>query len=160
MSVTVIDHPLVQHKLTLLRRKEVSTGEFRQLLREISPLLLYEATRDLPMTMREVETPLKTFQSPVLGGKKLCFVPILRAGLGRLAGLEGFPRYLGAALPQRLDRPAQRRGDASAWSDGAGSGRRLGIDSGDGAEGVRTSAQNRPHGHHWPVSARDRAAGR
>jgi uracil phosphoribosyltransferase len=81
-NVTVIDHPLVQHKLTLMRRKEVSTGEFRQLLREISPLLLYEATRDLPMVLREVETPLKTFASPVLGGKKLCFVPILRAGLG------------------------------------------------------------------------------
>jgi uracil phosphoribosyltransferase len=86
-NLTVINHPLVQHKLTLMRRKEVSTGEFRVLLREISPLLLFEATRDLPMTTRRIETPLTEMDGPVLGGKKLCFMPILRAGLGLLDGM-------------------------------------------------------------------------
>ena len=87
MSVTVINHPLVQHKLSLMRRKETSTGEFRLLLRELSPLMLYEATRDLPMTTRRIETPLETMDAPVLAGKKFCFVPILRAGLGMLDGM-------------------------------------------------------------------------
>ncbi len=81
-GVTVINHPLVQHKLTLIRRKGLSTAEFRQLMREISPLMLYEVTRDLPLTEIEIETPLARMMSPVLAGKKLCFVPILRAGLG------------------------------------------------------------------------------
>ena len=81
-GVNVIDHPLVQHKLTLIRRKGLSTAEFRQLMREISPLMLYEVTRDLPLTEVEIETPLARMMSPVLAGKKLCFVPILRAGLG------------------------------------------------------------------------------
>jgi uracil phosphoribosyltransferase len=78
----IIDHPLVQHKLTLLRRKQTTTNEFRQLVREIAPLVLYEATRDLPTTLVEIETPLERMQAPFLAGKKLCFVPILRAGLG------------------------------------------------------------------------------
>lgn len=78
----VVSHPLVQHKLTLMRRKGLSTAEFRQLMREISPLMLYEATRDLPLTQTEIETPLARVMAPVLAGKKLCFVPILRAGLG------------------------------------------------------------------------------
>jgi len=81
-NVVVVTHPLVQHKLTLIRSKDISTSQFRALLREIAPLMLYEATRDLPLTEREVETPLARFMSPVLAGKKLCFVPILRAGLG------------------------------------------------------------------------------
>ena len=81
-NVVVVTHPLVQHKLTLLRDKNISTGQFRQLLSEIGPLMLYEATRDLPLEMREVETPITVMQSPVLAGKKLCFVPIMRAGLG------------------------------------------------------------------------------
>ncbi len=81
-NVFVIDHPLAQHKLTLMRRKETSTGEFRLLVREISPFMLYEVTRDLPLTEREIETPLQTMKAPVLAGKKLCLVPILRAGLG------------------------------------------------------------------------------
>ena len=87
MSVIVVNHPLVQHKLSLMRRKETSTGEFRLLLRELSPLMLYEATRDLPMTTRRIETPLETMDAPVLAGKKFCFVPILRAGLGMLDGM-------------------------------------------------------------------------
>jgi uracil phosphoribosyltransferase len=81
-QVKVIDHPLVLHKLSLIRRKQTSTNEFRQLVKEIAPLLLFEATRDLPMTLREIETPLERMNAPFLAGKKLCFVPILRAGLG------------------------------------------------------------------------------
>src|SRR5215470_1929521 len=81
-NVIVVDHPLVQHKLTLMRSKDISTGQFRALLREIAPLMLYEATRDLPLTEIEIETPLARMQAPVLAGKKLCFVPVLRAGLG------------------------------------------------------------------------------
>ena len=83
----IIDHPLVQHKLTLMRRKQTSTGEFRLLLRELSPLMLYEATRDLPMQPRRISTPMEDIDAPVLSGKKLCFVPILRAGLGMLDGM-------------------------------------------------------------------------
>jgi uracil phosphoribosyltransferase len=78
----VVSHPLVQHKLSLMRDKNLSTAQFRRLLGEIGPLLLYEATRDLALTTRAIETPLATFDAPVLAGKKLCFVPILRAGLG------------------------------------------------------------------------------
>ncbi|MFI4987980.1 MAG: uracil phosphoribosyltransferase [Alphaproteobacteria bacterium] len=81
-NVFIIEHPLAQHKLTLMRRKETSTGEFRLLVREISPFMLYEVTRDLPLTEREIETPLQRMRAPVLAGKKLCLVPILRAGLG------------------------------------------------------------------------------
>ena len=83
----VIDHPLVRHKLSLMRRKQTSTGEFRLLMRELSPLMLYEATRDLPMESRRITTPLEEMDAPVLSGKKFCFVPILRAGLGMLDGM-------------------------------------------------------------------------
>ncbi len=86
-DVTIIDHPLVQHKLTLMRMKDTPTAVFRELLREISLLLLYEVARDLPLVMEEIETPLEKMQSPVLGGKKLCFVSILRAGDGLLQGM-------------------------------------------------------------------------
>ena len=82
-----VDHPLIQHKLTLMRRKDQSTAGFRQLLREISTLLAYEVTRDLPLTRVEIETPLQKMQAPVLTGKKLCFVSILRAGNGLLDGM-------------------------------------------------------------------------
>lgn len=78
----VITHPLVQHKLTLMRSKDTSTSQFRQLLREIGLLMLYEATRDLPLEEREIETPIMRTKGLVLTGKKLCFVPVLRAGLG------------------------------------------------------------------------------
>src|SRR3546814_6321467 len=73
-NVTVVSHPLVQHKLTLLRRKEVSTAEFRRLVRELSLLLAYEVTRDLPLEKTAIETPLEPMQAPILAGKKLCFV--------------------------------------------------------------------------------------
>jgi uracil phosphoribosyltransferase len=81
-QLVIVTHPLVQHKLTLVRRKETTTGEFRQLLREIGLLMLYEATRDLPLEEREIETPIARMKGRALSGKKLCFVPILRAGLG------------------------------------------------------------------------------
>ncbi|WP_075291098.1 uracil phosphoribosyltransferase [Pararhizobium arenae] len=86
-GVTVINHPLVQHKLTIMRKKETSTAGFRRLLREISVLLCYEVTRDLELTMETVETPLETIQAPVLEGKKLVFASILRAGNGLLEGM-------------------------------------------------------------------------
>ena len=86
-GVTVVDHPLVQHKLTIMRDKETSTKSFRTLLREISLLLCYEATRDLELTTKEIETPMMTMDAPTLAGKKLVFVPILRAGMGLLEGM-------------------------------------------------------------------------
>ena len=85
--LTVVDHPLVQHKLTLMRKKETPTSEFRQLLREISHLLAYEVTRSLPMTTREIETPMQKMSAPALAGRKLALVSILRAGNGLLDGM-------------------------------------------------------------------------
>ena len=85
-SVHVVGHPLVQHKLTLMRRKETPTAEFRRLLREIAMLLAYEVTRDLPLTTERIETPVAPMQAPVLEGKKLCVISILRAGNGLLDG--------------------------------------------------------------------------
>jgi uracil phosphoribosyltransferase len=85
--LTVVNHPLVQHKLTLMRKKETSTAEFRQLLREISQLLAYEVTRDLPMTTRPIDTPMQEMDAPVLAGAKLALVSILRAGNGLLDGM-------------------------------------------------------------------------
>jgi uracil phosphoribosyltransferase len=86
-SVTLVDHPLVQHKLTLLRDKRTPTAQFRQLAREISLLMAYEVTRILPLEDVEIETPLEVMQAPRLVGKKLCFVSILRAGNGILDGM-------------------------------------------------------------------------
>src|SRR5271168_3577302 len=86
-NVHVVDHPLVQHKLTLMRDKTVSTKGFRQLLNEIGMLLAYEVTRDLPMEMVEVETPLAKTMQPAISGKKLVFAPILRAGTAFLDGM-------------------------------------------------------------------------
>jgi len=85
--LTVVDHPLVQHKLTLMRQKDSSTASFRQLLREISQLIAYEVTRELPMTTMPIETPLTEMDAPVLAGKKLALVSILRAGNGLLDGI-------------------------------------------------------------------------
>jgi len=85
--LTVVDHPLVQHKLTLMREIGTSTASFRQLLKEISLLLAYEVTRDLPLTTREIDTPLATMEAPVLQGKKLALISILRAGNGLLDGV-------------------------------------------------------------------------
>jgi uracil phosphoribosyltransferase len=86
-NVHLLDHPLVQHKLTLMRRKDASTNSFRRLLNEISMLMAYEVTRDMPMQDVEVETPLETMQAKVIDGKKLVLVSILRAGTGILDGM-------------------------------------------------------------------------
>ncbi|WP_245443034.1 uracil phosphoribosyltransferase [Methylobacterium terrae] len=85
--VTVVDHPLVQHKLTLMRDKARSTKGFRQLLNEIGTLLAYEVTRDLPLEPVEIETPMVTMQGAQIAGKKLVLAPILRAGVGFLDGM-------------------------------------------------------------------------
>ena len=86
-KVHLIDHPLVQHKLTLMRRKDASTNTFRTLLNELSMLMAYEVTRDMPMQSIEIETPLEKTLSKVIDGKKLVFVSILRAGNGILEGM-------------------------------------------------------------------------
>ncbi|BEP69073.1 MULTISPECIES: uracil phosphoribosyltransferase [Variovorax] len=86
-NVHLVDHPLVQHKLTLMRRKDASTNSFRRLLNEISMLMAYEVTRDMPMQDIEVETPLETMQAKVIDGKKVVLVSILRAGTGILDGM-------------------------------------------------------------------------
>ncbi|MEM8748678.1 MAG: uracil phosphoribosyltransferase [Pseudomonadota bacterium] len=86
-GVTVVDHPLVQHKLSIMRDKNTSTGSFRRLLREISLLLCYEVTRDLELTTKSIETPMEEMDAPTLKGKKLVFASILRAGNGLLEGM-------------------------------------------------------------------------
>ncbi len=87
MNVTLVDHPLIQHKLTLMRRRETPTVIFRQLVNEVAILLGYEVTRDLELTAREIETPLESMHAPVLAGRKPCFISILRAGNGLLDGM-------------------------------------------------------------------------
>ena len=86
-KVHVVDHPLVAHKLTILRDKNTSTKDFREIVSEIGMLLTYEATRDLPLTTKEIETPLCRMEAPILAGKKFAVVPILRAGLGLVDGV-------------------------------------------------------------------------
>ncbi|WP_425905449.1 uracil phosphoribosyltransferase [Nitrobacter sp. TKz-YC02] len=86
-GVTIVDHPLVQHKLTLIRDKSISTKSFRELLKEIGMLLCYEVTRDLPLAEVIVETPLVRMQSAKIAGKKLVFVPVLRAGVTFVDGM-------------------------------------------------------------------------
>ena len=85
--LTVVNHPLIQHKLTIMRDKNTPSNQFRQLLREISHLLAYEVTRDLPMTTKTIDTPMTTIEAPKLDGKKLALVSILRAGNGLLDGM-------------------------------------------------------------------------
>ena len=127
--LTVVSHPLVQHKLSIMRDKETSTKSFRQLLREISLLLAYEVTRELPMTTRRIDTPLEPMDAPSIEGKKLALVSILRAGNGLLDGiLELIPaarvgfvglyrdpegRYLTLLLPLS---PDKTRESHSLWS--------------------------------------------
>jgi uracil phosphoribosyltransferase len=86
-NLTVVDHPLVQHKLTLMRRTDTSTADFRRLLREISLLLAYEVTRDLPIELIDIATPVAPMRAPTLAGKKLCIISVLRAGNGILEGM-------------------------------------------------------------------------
>ncbi|MFK7995897.1 MAG: uracil phosphoribosyltransferase [Granulosicoccus sp.] len=87
LSATLVRHPLVQHKLTLMRRKEQSSSAFRALLREISWLLCFEVTKDLPLTTTSIETPVQEMDAPTLKGRKLAFISILRAGNGMLDGM-------------------------------------------------------------------------
>lgn len=86
-GVTIVNHPLVQHKLTLLRKKDASTKSFRELLKEIGMLLCYEVTRDLPLTEVDIETPLAHIKSAQIAGKKLVFAPVLRAGVTFAEGM-------------------------------------------------------------------------
>lgn len=87
MSVTIIDHPLIKHKSTIMRMKETSCKEFRELVDEITMIMCYEAFRDLPLENIEIETPVAKTMAPVLGGLKMAVVPILRAGLGMMNGV-------------------------------------------------------------------------
>ena len=87
MALHLIDHPLVQHKLSIMRNKETSTSQFRKLLKEIAMFMGYEITRDFPLTYEEIETPLMKMSAPKLAGKKVVIAPILRAGLGMVDGL-------------------------------------------------------------------------
>ena len=87
MALHIIDHPLVLHKLSIMRNKETSTMKFRELLQEISMLMGYEITRDFPLTYEDIETPLMPMKAPKIAGKKVVIVPILRAGLGMVDGL-------------------------------------------------------------------------
>ena len=87
MALHIINHPMVQHKLTIMRKKQTSTREFRGLLKEIGMLMGYEVTRDFPLTTVEIETPIQKMLAPTLAGKKAVVVPILRAGLGMVDGL-------------------------------------------------------------------------
>lgn len=86
-KITVIDHPLIQHKMTIMRKVETGTAQFRSLVKEVSMLLAYEVTRDLPLTMTAITTPVATTDAPVLKGKKLVIVSILRAGQGIVDGM-------------------------------------------------------------------------
>lgn len=86
-NVTILNHPLIQHKITMLRDAGTGTNEFRQLIEEIATLMGYEALRDLPLEDIEVQTPIETCQSPIISGRKLAIVPILRAGLGMVNGI-------------------------------------------------------------------------
>jgi len=87
LNATLVEHPLVQHKLSLMRNKSQASSVFRALLREISWLLCYEVTRDLPLELREIETPVEPMKAPMLKGRKLAFISILRAGNGMLDGM-------------------------------------------------------------------------
>jgi len=112
MTLTVVNHPLVQHKLTLMRSKSTPTNQFRQLLREISHLIAYEVTRDLPLENKSIETPMTSMQAPVLAGKKLALVSILRAGNGLLDGvLELIPSarvgFVGLYRDEKTLQPVQ-----------------------------------------------------
>ena len=86
-NLFITDHPLIQHKLSHMRERTTSTRTFRELLKEITLLMGYEITRDLPLTMRQIDTPMETIAAPVIAGKKLAIVPILRAGIGMSDGL-------------------------------------------------------------------------
>lgn len=87
-NIFVFDHPLIQHKMTFLRDKNTGTKEFRELMSEVSMLMAYEVTRDLPLEEIQVETPIGVAKTKIISGKKLCIVPVLRAGLGMVDGIQ------------------------------------------------------------------------
>src|SRR5437879_11901993 len=98
-NLTVLAHPLIQHKLTILRDRRTSTRDFKQLVNEIAMLMAYEVTQDLPLESVEIDTPLEPMRGVQVAGKKLTLVPILRAGLGMLEGISQLlPSALGGAL--------------------------------------------------------------
>ena len=103
--VHVMDHPLVAHKLTIMRDKNTSVKDFRELVSEIGMLITYEATRDLPLTTKTVETPICTAEEPTLAGKKIAVVPLLRAGLGLVDGVLRMVPWLYRPRPRRRRRP-------------------------------------------------------
>ena len=110
--LTIVSHPLIQHKLTLMRKRETPTAVFRQLLREISQLLAYEVTRELPMSTTSIQTPLTAMEAPALAGKKMALVSILRAGNGLLDGiLELIPKarvgFVGLYRDEETLKPVQ-----------------------------------------------------
>ncbi|MEW9920869.1 uracil phosphoribosyltransferase [Marimonas sp. MJW-29] len=110
--LTIVDHPLVQHKLTIMRDKQTPTAVFRQVLKEISQLLAYEITRGLPMTRKAIETPMQEMEAPTLAGKKLALISILRAGNGLLDGvLELIPSarvgFVGLYRDEKTLKPVQ-----------------------------------------------------
>ncbi len=110
MTPMIVEHPLLQHKISLLRNKQTGTKEFRDLVGEIATLLCYEATRDLPLEEVEIETPITMAKTKVLAGRKLALVPILRAGMGMLDGML----TPAARCQGRLHRPVPRRKDPAA----------------------------------------------
>ena len=145
-NVTVIDHPLVQHKLSLMRRKETDTARFRLLLREISLLLGYEVTRDFALETRAIETPLAPMQAPFLAGKKLVLISILRARK-RAAGRHAGPDPLGARRPCRsLPGSGDAAGGGILFQGARGSerpsGHRSRPDAGDREFGDRRGRKN------------------
>ena len=99
MTPMIVEHPLLQHKISLLRNKQTGTKEFRDLVGEIATLLCYEATRDLPLEEVEIETPITMAKTKVLAGRKLALVPILRAGMGMLDGMLTLPPGKGNECP-------------------------------------------------------------
>jgi len=110
--LTIVNHPLVQHKLTLMREKDTHTAVFRQLLHEITQLLAYEITREMPMTTKSIETPMEPMEAPTLAGRKLALVSILRAGNGMLDGvLELIPLakvgFVGLYRDEKTLKPVQ-----------------------------------------------------
>ena len=86
-QITIMEHPLIQHKISILRNEATGTNEFRRLIEEIAMLMGYEALRDLPVEDVEIKTPIETCRTPMIAGKKLAIVPILRAGLGMVSGI-------------------------------------------------------------------------
>src|SRR5471030_2989939 len=119
-NLFITDHPLIQHKLSHMRERDTSTRTFRELLKEITQLMGYEITRDLPLTTRQIETPLMTIDAPVIASKKLAIVPILRAGIGMSDGLLN----LVTSACSAIRRPTSRSNTWCAcriWSSGPSS---------------------------------------